>query len=217
IAACVIGSICAAAVAQAEEGVSLGPESKLTYVPSLSVPLKLASHYGLSDAATVFDRLLSVLDDSPLDIVSVDRDRGLIATQYETDPEPFLDCGHYVRVFAAGDSHFRVQPIPAARARILLEDESRNEQVERRIALFGRTLFSFDYESEPSDLTFSTLYAVSLSLQSMAAGAVPVHEEVISFDADAEGRFDNGIVCHASGRMENLLAALIDETLVDTP
>lgn len=197
----------------AEDGLSLGPESKLTYVPSLSVPTHAAARYPVANAKLAFDHLLEVLERSPLEIVTVDRDGGTIATRYQTDPELFLDCGHYVRAFAAGDTLVRVQPIPAARERILLEDEDRGERAERLIELFGRTLFRFTYDQTQPDLTFSTLYAVSLRLQSTANEASPVHEEVVSFEADGRAGFDNGVTCQSSGRMENLLEALIDETL----
>ncbi len=208
--AALYGSIGAA---HAVEPMELSPNTKLAYVPPSSVPLSVRPPTEFEVVDGLFDRLTEILGHEPFEIISADRDRGLIVTQFQSDPQFFVDCGLYVRVFPGPEDGFRVEPIPASKAIILFGDASRGEILERHMELFGRSVVSIDYDNMDPEISFSTIYALTKRLQLSSELTDRSAVEVVSFGNGERANFDDGLTCQSSGRLEELLSGLVDRAV----
>lgn len=123
------------------------------------------------------------------------------------DPEPFLDCGSFEAVAPDG----RVERLPAARlaVRLAVPAAAGREVLLRQLRLDGRLAVAARPEGRGSRLEVVASYVLTRTVDRVALDGrvLDSQRQTVAFESGAAGRFDQGLECRPTGRLE---AAVIE-------
>jgi hypothetical protein len=119
------------------------------------------------------------------------------------DPEPFLDCGTFEAIAEDG----RVERVPAARLamRLPIPPAERREVFLRQLRLDGRLAVSARPEDGRSRIDVVASYVLTRTVDRVALDGriLESQRETVAFETGRAGRFDQGLICRPTGRLED--------------
>ena len=186
------------------------------YVPPERGPKGELSRYVPENPDLVLEQVWAYVEEQGFALESVDPQARLLVARYSGDPRPFIDCGTVTaledgvpvdppRQYSANKPEVRTAKSPKGRRVGLL----------RRMQLDARLVVRIEPRGTGARVYASSIYVASKTINRLRKGGRPdelVDREVISFQSGEEGRFEQGTICVATGKLESVPLSLFRKT-----
>jgi hypothetical protein len=162
---------------------------------------------------SAWTQLIRGLATNAFDIVTMDRQTGLVSVAYTGDPEEYVDGGVLNNAVTVGPSVRHTYSYPAT-----IADTSWTAtflggvwRVERQVYLDGRVnIILQEAGDHRSRMTVNARYTLTINDFYQSPGTEPsTSQEVISFATGQTGKSRNGTIFQSTGRMEDAIVALV--------
>lgn len=186
------------------------------YTPPERAPKGLRSRYVDEAPDIVFARVWTFLEESGLEIASVDPEQRIVVAQYDGDPRSYVDCG-VVTPLVDGVPDAREKPFTAAKPELRTAKtvNKRRYGLLREMGLHLRLMVRVEPRGRGARIYSEAIYVTTKSLRRVYQGGRPgelLDREVISFGSDGKGQFSKGTVCVGTGKIEALPLALFKKS-----
>ena len=156
-------------------------------------------------ADDVWRGLASAVEAHPFDVVSLDKESGVLILSYSGDPEPYVDCGH-ITSSVSNLRGKRIYAFPAAAAATEYEIMTGKEIliVARRMAVEIRlTATVVRIGALRTRVSAGARYILTRTMTTRdTQGRVRTTSDAIHFASGQEAVFSGTVTCRPSGRLE---------------
>lgn len=182
-------------------GPSKPQRNMVGYVPPTSLPAQPKQTMLSDRQASVWDNIMSYLDQSAFEIEHVDRDKGLIIALYSGNPEPYIDCGSIVT-----QENGALGQIAGSVQNVALNYQIDDEPVilQRALTLNSRIIIRIEEQRNGTVVSTDTNYVVTKTVN-VEEGSGALREgnrEVVDFDAGNRAEFSKGTACQPNGSLD---------------
>jgi hypothetical protein len=178
------------------------------YRPPEQAPKGERNRYVDEAPEIVFERIWSFLEESGLDIASVDPQQKVIVAQLNGDPRAYLDCGTVIPLVGGAPGQTS-KPFSAAKAEIRTTKtvNKRRYGLLRELGLDMRLTVRVEPRGRGARVYSDAIYVATKSVHRLYKGGrlgELLDREVISFLSDSVGKFAKGTRCVGTGKIEAL-------------